>query len=86
MKKKKQHLLVNGVVRTVKEGVNVEDAIATLEAKGCTVKKCKPEPTVATLIKWDQKGVAYATDGCRCDPDGECEHGHKSWLLQLGMI
>ena len=27
-----------------------------------------------------------ATDGCRVEPDGECQHGAKSWLIVLGYI
>ena len=27
-----------------------------------------------------------ATDGCRVEPDGICEHGQPSWLLHLGSI
>lgn len=30
--------------------------------------------------------VATATDGCTVEPDGVCEHGYPSWLIQLGMI
>jgi hypothetical protein len=31
--------------------------------------------------------VATATDGCDgIEPDGECRHGHVSWLRQLGFI
>lgn len=31
-------------------------------------------------------GTCYATDGCIVEPDGECKHGCKSWLLELGLI
>ena len=27
-----------------------------------------------------------ATDGCWVEPDGWCEHGNNSWLLEMGMI
>lgn len=30
--------------------------------------------------------VMPATDGCMVEPDGRCEHGHRSWLLYWGMI
>ena len=43
-------------------------------------------PSVATLEKWIDRGVAKATDGCRVEPDGRCPHGAESWLLVLGMI
>ena len=51
-----------------------------------------PEPTVeapdmATLEAWlFEDGIGEATDGCPCDPDGACPHGHPSWLLRLGLI
>lgn len=50
----------------------------------------KPErtetPTIEQLQEWVFDGVAEATDGCRVEPDGTCEHGCKSWLLELGYI
>lgn len=82
----KQHILLNGQVRTIKDGVNADEAIAKLTASGKQVEKCKAPPTINTLRKWVSQGVAKATDGCKCDPDGECIHGKKSWLLVLGMI
>ena len=47
----------------------------------------EPEPnddTIEEWLLWD--GDCEATDGCRTDPDGWCEHGHPSWLLRLGLI
>lgn len=29
---------------------------------------------------------ACCDEGCEVEPDGECEHGHPSVLLALGMI
>lgn len=86
MKTKVQHILLNGSVRTIKEGVNADEAIARLRDKGHTVMKCGKPPTVKTLYKWVEDGVAKATDGCRVEPDGECTHGHKSWLLVMNLI
>lgn len=31
-------------------------------------------------------GVCPAADGCRVEPDGECEHGWPSKLRALGLI
>jgi hypothetical protein len=45
-----------------------------------------PEPSVDELTEWMDDGIAEATDGCNVEPDGMCEHGHPSWLLQLGLI
>ena len=40
--------------------------------------------TIENWLIWD--GDCEATDGCRSDPDGYCEHGYPSWLLYLGLI
>lgn len=51
-----------------------------------------PDPTVeapdlATLEEWIvDDGTCEATDGCICEPDGICPHGHPSWFLRLGLI
>jgi hypothetical protein len=44
------------------------------------------EPDLSQLEEWLNDGVAEATDGCRVEPDGTCEHGCESWFLVLGMI
>lgn len=45
------------------------------------------QPSMATLERWVSNGVAKATDGCGgIEPDGECEHGHQSWIRRLGYI
>lgn len=46
----------------------------------------RKEPSLKTLEKWMADGVARATDGCRVEPDGQCQHGKPSWFLVLGMI
>lgn len=43
-------------------------------------------PSIATLERWSESGVAKATDGCRTEPDGHCQHGHASWLIVAGVI
>lgn len=43
-------------------------------------------PAQSTLRRWARDGIAKATDGCRVEPDGRCEHGKPSWLLELGLI
>ena len=44
------------------------------------------QPSVKTMEKWMDTGVAKATDGCKVEPDGHCEHGKPSWLILLGLI
>lgn len=55
-------------------------------AKGERHKATTQRPTIEQLEEWVSDGVAEATDGCRVEPDGECGHGHRSWLLVLGFI
>jgi len=43
-------------------------------------------PDIAQLEEWMSDGECEATDGCLVEPDGTCEHGHRSWLLRLSMI
>jgi hypothetical protein len=49
-------------------------------------KATKKRPSMATLEQYVFDGVARATDGCRVEPDGHCEHGHASWLMVLGYV
>jgi hypothetical protein len=81
-----QHILLNGIVRTIKEGRDVGTVIATLRQKGYTVEKCNKPPTIKTLEKWVSDGVAKATDGCKVELDGVCGHGCKSWPLVMGLV
>lgn len=46
----------------------------------------EPQPPLEQLMEEANDGVVSATDGCRVEPDGVCEHNHPSWLLRLGMI
>ena len=48
--------------------------------------KTTKTPSIKTMERWIMDGVAKATDGCRVEPDGECQHGAKSWLIVLGYI
>lgn len=44
------------------------------------------KPSLEELEDYVYDGIAEATDGCRVEPDGTCEHNHPSWLLRLGFI
>ncbi|MGW4720609.1 hypothetical protein [Nocardia sp. NPDC004260] len=44
------------------------------------------KPSLGQLKQWVSNGIAEATDGCQVEPDGTCEHGRPSWLLELGYI
>lgn len=43
-------------------------------------------PTEELIESWIFGDVCEATDECEVEPDGTCEHGHRSWLLVLGLI
>jgi len=43
-------------------------------------------PEMWQLSEWLSDGVAEATDGCRVEPDGRCQHGKPSWFLVMGLI
>ena len=49
-----------------------------------TIKYTKPD--IEQLQIWDEEGGCETPDGCWVEPDGTCEHGHKSWLLIMGLI
>lgn len=44
------------------------------------------KPSIETMKRWIDTGVARATDGCKVEVDGSCPHGCKSWLIVLGCI
>lgn len=46
----------------------------------------KKPPSIKTMERWISDGVARATDGCRVEPDGTCQHGCPSWLIRLGYM
>jgi hypothetical protein len=35
---------------------------------------------------WDSVVPACCTDGCEVEPDGKCEHGHQSILIEYGIV
>ena len=53
-------------------------------------KATTKRPSLKTMERWvmgPDAAACKATDGCvGVDPDGECEHGHTSWLRVAGFI
>ena len=43
-------------------------------------------PTVRTMHRWNDAGIARTVTGKKCEPDGYGPDGSPSWLLVLGMI
>jgi hypothetical protein len=76
--------LVNGRYRTFKEDQNIVELQKKYPQH--KIQACKKMPSMKTMEKYSNDGIAKATDGCKVEPDGECCHGHKSWLLVIGVI
>ena len=43
-------------------------------------------PSLEQLEQWVRDSMCEATDGCIVEPDGVCQHGCNSWLIELGLI
>ena len=46
------------------------------------------EPSLEWLMEYMDDGgcTTSCEEECWVEPDGECEHGHPSWLLRMGLI
>lgn len=66
--------------------VDVEICESCGRHRGERHKATESRPTMEQLEEWVGDGIAEATDGCRVEPDGFCEHGHNSWLVVLGWV
>lgn len=69
--------------RSLKEGIEFSQYKEKFPSAVRIVKKA---PGIKTLERYTMEGIARATDGCRIEPDGVCQHGHPSWLLCLNFI
>jgi hypothetical protein len=45
-----------------------------------------PTPSMGTLERWSDNGIAKTVTGQKTEPDGYGSDGSPSWLLVLGMI
>lgn len=43
-------------------------------------------PSMKTLEKWSDDGIAKSVLGARVEPDGHGPDGEPSWMLALGVI
>jgi hypothetical protein len=50
------------------------------------LKRFPKPPSISTMEKWMESGVAKAVDGARVEPDGWSPGGAPSWLLVVGII
>jgi len=76
----------NGRTRVIKEDLEVEREGSLLRYPSGTVRFIyKNHPSLATMEKWMDTGIARAIDGCKVEPDGVCPHGAHSWLTGFGI-
>ena len=66
--------------------VTVEQCESCGRKRGERHKATESRPDMESLTEMVADGVVDATDGCQVEPDGQCEHGHNSWLLVMGLI
>jgi len=72
----------------IKEGITVEQYIAKRkmdEQEGKLIIGITP-PSYKKLERWVSEGICETPCGCITEPDGECVHGNKSWLLLMNFI
>lgn len=75
------------VLMAPKDGVEVTGWLERKALKGLKVYAVKgKKPGLKSLENMVMGSIAKATDGCKVEPDGTCQHGHPSWLLVLGYI
>lgn len=68
-------------LKTLKVGVTVEK-YRELYPSARVVRV----PGLKSLENMSFNGIARAVDGCRIEPDGDCQHGFPSWLKVMGVI
>jgi len=72
----------------IKEGITIDQYVANRkndEIEGKIIIGITP-PSYKKLEKWVFDGICETPCKCIVEPDGECEHGNKSWLLLMGFI
>ena len=75
-----------GVIATEEPRENLGSRVETSQQGEPPAMSSIEPPDIETLREWEEEGGCEATDGCWVEPDGTCPHGHRSWLLELGLI
>lgn len=65
---------------------NLDGCETCKRPQGALHKATGKAPSIAMMERWMDRGIAKATDGCSTEPDGDCPHGHVSWVRRLGYI
>lgn len=72
----------------IKDGITIEQYIINrqqTEKDGKIIIGATP-PGYKKLEQWHSAGGCKTPCGCWVEPDGECEHGNKSWLMLMNFI
>ncbi len=80
---------VDFMVVTIAEGTELSpgDVLeSTLTFKSRNYTNFFKAPSMASLEKWSDDGIAKTVTGKRTEPDGYGDDNSPSWLLALGMI
>ncbi len=75
-----------GVIAAEELRENLDSRAGTSQQGEPPVMSAVEPPDMEMLRAWESEGFCEATDGCVVEPDGTCPHGHRSWLLELGLI
>jgi len=78
------YMLIGESVRRMKPDVTVE--YMKDKYPDIRIETCKKPPTIKTMERWMNDCYARTMDGCKVEPDGECDHGYPSWPRALGFI
>ena len=78
--------LVESLIALKVAGVSIPPVVPRVAPRVVPKVVRSKAPSVKTMERWMNDGVARAVDGCKVEPDGSCPHGSRSWLLELGLI
>lgn len=78
-----------GKLRKIKDDIKSVD-----DLKSSGYFECYPDaivckgnpPSVQTMERWIENGIAKSIDGCKVEIDGTCPHNNPSWLIVLGYV
>lgn len=88
MKAKRIYVYRSGMIIPIREGETEQSirAAGYFERHPDTIVCSGKPPSIATINKWMENGIARAIDNCKVEPDGTCPHGKPSWILAMGYI
>jgi hypothetical protein len=81
----KNRFVINGQLFSMRPNVTL-DWLKLKHPSKSVLKVSSRKPSLNALNGFIEDGSCPTTDGCRVECNGECEHGHPSWLKVLSMI